>query len=340
MKSAIILTATAVVLGLALSFNACGTKNIVSPGTGAGAGTGTGASTGTGLASKYIGDAGIENDSDVVFVENFEEAAVSGLTGRYDDFKGAAFMSFSTDVPAGGSGNQSLLWTHIGGQGAASDLYTRLLPGYEQLYCRYYVKFAADCAPIHHWIWLGGLNPPSRWPNPQAGVRPVGDDRLSSGPEPFGAAWRWDFYTYWMEMRGNPGGPEYWGNDFINDAGFYAAKDEWLCVEFMIKMNDPVTESNGEQAFWINGREYFKDGQKVSHLGKGFPKGSWTWDSWIPNPAGQPFDGFRWRTTANLNINYLWLELYITDAAQGRESRVWLDHVVVAKKYIGPMRTE
>lgn len=45
-------------------------------------------------------------------------------------------------------------------------------------------------------------------------------------------------------------------------------KDRWICVELMIKMNDPVDEHNGELALWI-------DGKLISYLGKGFPKGKW-----------------------------------------------------------------
>ena len=42
-----------------------------------------------------------------------------------------------------------------------------------------------------------------------------------------------------------------------------------MCVEHMVKLNNPVTASNGEHAIWL-------DGVKVSHLGQGFPNGSWT----------------------------------------------------------------
>jgi len=40
---------------------------------------------------------------------------------------------------------------------------------------------------------------------------------------------------------------------------------QWMCVEQMVKLNNPVTASNGEHAIWI-------DGVKVSHLARD-PKG-------------------------------------------------------------------
>ncbi|MFO7775721.1 MAG: hypothetical protein R6W89_07990, partial [Candidatus Hydrogenedentota bacterium] len=147
---------------------------------------------------------------------------------------------------------------------------------------------------------------------------------------------REDFYTYWSEMRGNPSESVY-GNNFVSDPGFEVARGEWISVECMMKLNTPPDERDGEQAFWINGELHRMDGQIVSHLGPGFPRGSWTWDTWTPDPDGEPFDGFRWRTTEDLAINYLWLSLYITGAPDGYESKVWLDHAVVAEEYIGPL---
>jgi hypothetical protein len=107
----------------------------------------------------------------------------------------------------------------------------------------------------------------------------------------------------------------------------------------MVAMNNPVTDSNGEQALWIDGRLLRKDGQVISHLGKGFPKGTWVWDSFIADTSGTPFEGFRWRTDSALNINYIWPQVYITDAPSGRSSLVWFDDLVVATRYIGPLQS-
>jgi len=105
----------------------------------------------------------------------------------------------------------------------------------------------------------------------------------------------------------------------------------------MMKMNNPTTGRSGEQAMWIDGKPWFIGGQLVSHLGEGFPNGSWLRDSWTPNPAGDPFEGFRWRSTEDLNLNWVWLLVYITTAPNGYVSKVWFDDVVVAKEYIGPI---
>jgi hypothetical protein len=154
-----------------------------------------------------------------------------------------------------------------------------------------------------------------------------------------------------MEMRGSPPKGQTWGNSFVRDSNLHATRGKWTCVEAMIQMNRS-DDNDGELALWIDGRE-------VSHLGKGFPKGKWVFDTFHPNEGGEgirwdeqkagpqsftvpaggvPFQGFRWRNNAQLNLNYLWLLLYITDAAPGQVSRVWFDDVVVATQYVGSIK--
>ena len=291
-----------------------------------------------GLASKYIGDKRIEKDPDVIFAENFEEGSVDAIKARWESTKDIEIMSLSPDVPPGSASKHSLLMSHTGGKGTGGHLYRRLLPGYEQLYVRFYVKFDPDCSPIHHFVHVGGYNPPTPWPQGGAGIKPAGNERFTTGVEPYGEDWRWDFYSYWMGMRSSPDGKS-WGHDFINDRRLKAERGKWICVELMMKMNDPVTEQDGEQTMWIDGKSWSKDGQIISHFGKGFPKGKWVWDSFIPDPNGRPFEGFQWRNTEDLKLNFLWLLLYITESPPGHISKIWFDDIVAAKKYIGPIST-
>ena len=115
-------------------------------------------------------------------------------------------------------------------------------------------------------------------------------------------------------------------------------KGEWTCVEMMLRMNGPLDASNGEQAFWIDGHLWRSDGQVVSHIGRGFPKGRWTGGWWRPDiGADTSFEGFRWRSTRRLSVNYVWAYLYITKAQAGHVSKVWFDNIVVAREYIGPI---
>lgn len=306
-----------------------------------------------GIAAKYSADAGIEKDPRVVFAENFEHASLDEITKRWETVTQPESMSLTDDTPPGSHGKQSLLMTHIGGKGTGSHLYRRLQPGYEKLHGRFYVKFDPDCAPIHHFgTTLGGNHPSTPWPMVRAGHPPAGDKSFWVGVEPFGKSWVWDYYAYWSEMRGSPPRGQTWGNSFIRDTELKVERGKWICVELMMKMNDP-DDTNGEMALWI-------DGKPISHLGKGFPKGKWVYDKFTPNEDGEgirwnhatggperfnvpkgglPFEGFRWRTVDDLKLNYVWLYLYITQAPEGHASRVWFDDIVIARDYIGPIQT-
>ena len=303
-----------------------------------------------GLAARYPGDNGIGSDPRVVFSENFE-GALDDLKKKWSSVDGAQIMSQSDDRPAASGGKHSLLMTHVGGKGTGGSLYRSFKPGYDKLFARFYVKFDPDCVPIHHFgTNIGGYNPPTPWPQGGAGLRPGGDKTFTVGVEPFGDRWTWDYYTYWCEMRGSPPNGQTWGNSFIRDPMLKVQRGKWTCVEVMVKMNT-VGESDGELALWI-------DGQAVSRLGKGFPKGRWEFDKFNPGQGGEgvrwsdekrgpeyfkvpegglPFDGFRWRTIKELNLNYLWVYLYITKAPAGHSSRAWFDDIVVATDYIGPI---
>jgi hypothetical protein len=242
--------------------------------------------------------------------------------------------------------------------GAGAQLYRRLKNarggwGYDRLFARCYVKFDPDCGEIHHFgTCLGGNLPATPWPSVKAGQPTDGAKSFWSGIEPFGARWVWDYYTYWCEMRGSPPRGQTWGNTFVRDPSLRVERGRWICVEQMIRMND-VGDTNGEQALWI-------DGRLVSHLGKGFPRGLWTYDKFTPGRGGEgirwdaetggpvrfavseggaPFEGFRWRTVPELNVNFVWLYLY-TQKPAGHRMKVWFDHVVVATDYIGPLRAK
>ena len=276
---------------------------------------------GPGIATLFPGDVGIASHPAVVFVEDYEEASIGEMLARWEDVSSSQSMSFSTDVPAGSGGAQSVYFA------GSAGTYRRVLPGHEKLYFRYYVKYATDTVEEHHSVWMGGHNPSTAWPWPRAGQRPDGIGWWSTGVEPSGSLWLWDFYTYWQEMRGNPGDSSFWGNSFPLASPRPANRGEWICVELMVKMNDPVSSHNGEQAYWI-------DGQLVNHLGLGFPNGSWIWDSFHVSPSGSPFEGFQWRLDPALDINYVWINHYVDSDP---DAGAWYDHVVVATEYIGPM---
>jgi len=293
-----------------------------------------------GIAARYPGDEGIEKDSNIIFVEKFDAGTLEGIFKLWDSSKGKEIMSLSADTPEHSADENSLMLTHIGGKGTGGHLYRRLLPGHQQVFARFYVKFDSNCAPIHHFgTHLGGFNPPTPWPQGGAGTKPNGDKRFTTGVEPYGKNWQWDFYTYWQGMHVHGDG-NYWGTPFLTGGSKpEVERGKWICVEMMVKMNNTIEESNGEQAFWIDGKLWRRDGQVVSHIGKGFPKGKWTGGWWNPDSKSEDsFEGFQWRSSEALAVNYVWTYLYITKAPPGHVSKVWFDNIVIAKDYIGPIQ--
>ena len=317
----------------------------------------------TGLAAKYPGDLGIEKDPDVVFVEKFD-GTVDEVCSHWDQAAGREIMSTSDEVPPGSGLKQSLLLTRVaGGTKGYTDggnLYRRIKNdkgefGYDQLYYRFYMKFNKEHGPIHHYgagFW--GYNPPSRWPMGGAGIRPKGDQSWVTQVEP-GDFKSWYFYSYWQEMGGSPPKGAPWGNTFeVEVPARPVEREKWISVEIMVKMND-LGDSNGEQAYWIDGKLSRKGDQITSYLGKGFPSsGTWAFGTFAPGIAregvrwldskgervtiegGKPFPGFVWRSVPELNINGLWLYRYMDHPETGT-SKVWWSNLVVAKKYIGPL---
>jgi hypothetical protein len=282
-----------------------------------------------GIAALYPGDVGIENHADVVFVERFDEATLTELFNRWTDVLNGPAMSFSTDVPAGSPGLHSLKIPWVGGGvNNGGHLYKLLTPGVDDtLYVRYYIKYPTTGQPQHEGIWMGGHNPPLTYPNPQGGVKPTGSDKFSAAAEQSDDLTRFDHYDYFANMRVAADGM-YWGNTLLNNPNVKATPGQWMCVEHMVKLNNPVTAMNGEHAIWING-------VKVSHLGQNFPNGRWTWGNFTQDPTGSPFEGLRWRSDVNLNLNWLWLENYSPNDPAGVSSSIQFDHVVAAKSRIG-----
>jgi len=283
---------------------------------------------GNGISVLYPGDVGIESNPDVIWVERFNEPTLTDLFTRWTDIKSGATMLLSADVPPRSPLSSSLEIPWIGGGVLnGGHLYKTFSPGVDTLYVRYYIKYPTSGMYGHTGIWVGGYNPPSPWPDPNAGSKPVGNDRFSAAAEQKPELGRFEHYDYWMGMHPDAGGT-YFGNFLLNNPNVKAPLGQWACVEHMVKLNNPVTASNGERAIWL-------DGVEVSHLGLGFPNGFWSGGVFTQNPGGSPFGGFQWRNDANLKINWIWLQNYAPYDPVGFTSSIKFAHVVASRSRIG-----
>ena len=250
-----------------------------------------------GLAAKYPGDVGLAHDARVLFAEDFESGTLAELTKRWTETsnKDGKVLALSPDAPPGSVGKRSLQMTATLGENSGGHLYQRLPRGVEKLHARFYVKFAEDAGYEHHFVSLGGYNPPTNWPQGGAGERPRGDDRIYIGIEPHGHYGRvpppggWSFYSYWPEMKISADG-KYWGNAMSTETPLAVPRGRWQCVEVMAKLNSAPDKADGELALWL-------DGRKAMHIAQGTPRGQWSGMGFqLPPQGGEPFEGFRWRT--------------------------------------------
>jgi hypothetical protein len=307
---------------------------------------------GAGLGAAHCGDVGIESDPAVLFVEKFDEGSIAQAMARWDQADNPIAMTLSTMAPPGSSGG-SAKWHY-----ASIDAYTvgflkSLPPGHDTVYLRYYALVPQAADPIWHFFRLGGGDPLGG-----AGVKPDGTDRFATSLEPNYDRWKWDLYTYWVDMRPDSTG-SFYGNNFLGedfgsckDVAPPVARDTWVALELMVKLNT-VGKYDGEQAFWIDGQPLassYSSGaagaaQRVSDFGPGFPTGSWVTAHFCPDLAGQPFDGasgtpgngFRWRTADTLGISYVRPLVYNDRPQPNVANDVYVANIVVATEYVGPI---
>ncbi|MEX2216839.1 MAG: hypothetical protein WD768_22185 [Phycisphaeraceae bacterium] len=304
---------------------------------------------GDGLAAKYPLDAGIAKDAAVLFAEDFEGVTVADLSKRWNEAsnKDGKVISLVADAPVKGAGEKSVQMTATVTANEGGHLYKKLPRGVDTAFARVYVKFPKDAGYIHHFIHFGGYNPATNWPQGGAGSRPRGDERMTVGIEPYGSGGKldapgaWNFYPYWHEMKASVGN-RYWGNSIAPTTPLMVPCEKWQCVEIMMKTNTPG-QRDGELALWL-------DGKLSMHVKKGSPRGQWSGMGFqlrdVNETRAEPFEGFSWRTSEKLKINFFWLLHYVTDTALKRNGvtdmekpvTVWFDNVVVAEKYIGPVK--
>ena len=212
------------------------------------------------------------------------------------------------------AGHASLRLTAMenGGQTAQAHATTWFMPGYDQLYYRFYAKFSEDFDEGYymHWTSVGGSSIDNRYSAMgKAGLKPNGVDFFFTAFEP-GVDWgnypppgALNFYTYYPDMEAAPGG-YYWGNSFQPMVPFVIERGRWYCFEFMVKANTPGSY-DGEQAFWM-------DGVKIYHA-----------------------RNIRWRNSDVLRLNFFWFSVYIHESRQ--DNTCWYDDLVISTEYVGPL---
>lgn len=285
------------------------------------------------LAEEYPDDLGMGTDPAVVWFEDFEEGSLAAIAARYDQVRDNGGWELTSDTP-NGSGSGLALHASVG---VAVDLFKQL-PNHDEWWVRWYVSYEAGVTWHHNGMWIGGYNPSTTWPNPNAGSQPNGDDRFSIAIEPMGDGGRFDFYNYWMHMRSWSEPPSsFWGNTLVHQNDFTVDAETWVCLEIHVRLNsDPSSGAGAVLEVW-------KNDILVQRFDENGPLGYWIRDKFCPEgadgsectnypaPATEIMD-LQLRSTTQLQLNHFWPQNYDADGT------LIFDQMVVATRRVGCMR--
>jgi len=330
--------------------------------TGGGAGGGTGGGMGGGasdggtmtLSERYPGDVGIGSDPAVLFHSDFE----NGMAGWTRYSQNAANIQVESDAGVAHAGTNylraqvtrtQLAVNQYISANAQFDFPTRV----PEVYWRFYAQLVGASAPPHHWVRVG------------AGTPTYNSDGLANTVPPGDQGFWYDldirrsdeflnFYVYWHSMRsgrcndgtaipgcaGDQGTTYYYGNNFTPAGQAPFPRDQWVCIEVKTRANT-IGTFDGELALW-------RDDALVGEYKTGTPRGRWlrdnfySWGQYFQDVQG--FDGFDWRTDANVLLKRVTLDAYYEKGSTDNYAAthtipdaqvVLYDDVVVATQRIG-----
>lgn len=177
----------------------------------------------------------------------------------------------------------------------------------EEIYFRYYLRFADDWDPKRGGKLPGisGTYGRAGW----GGRRVNGSDGWSArglfrgqkdGRTPIG------FYCYHVDMRGRYGSEWVWDRDRLG----YLENNRWYCIEQYAKMNSPG-QNDGVLRGWVDGKLAFER------------------------------TDVRMRDVDALKIEAIWINVYHGGTwSAGTEDHLYIDEVVVSRRRIGPLASE
>ena len=269
----------------------------------------------TGIAASYPGDKGIQDDSNVVFATNFEspkwnnEWTYAGEIKVIDTVAADAERKFE---PLAGKALRVRIAE--GSTGALNTLFkfqkeTGDEP--EEIYFRYYLRLANDWNQTLQGGKLPGISGTygiagwgGRKSNGSNGWSARGLFKLTlpagnplAGTTPIGT------YCYHADMEG------YYGTNWVWQNGYrgFLENNRWYSIEQYLKLNTPG-KKDGILRAWVDGRLAFEKSD------------------------------IRFRHVDRLKIEQVWMNVYHGGTKPSPyDQHVFIDNVVIAKKYIGPM---
>ncbi len=288
-----------------------------------------------GLAARYPRDTRLATDPAVVFADDVESSTTGVLpdglaaeqrTAWNNPWDRAWGGSRITDDPEHVHAGHRALEFRMNGPGAIGvGKYIRR--GFDRLFFRYYIKYD-DAFPGAHHVGAGIAARAPGVPDANPGVKPDGTNQFdvlldhwsfdAGGPPPGHLVayvyhmdqqhqWGEQFYPSGRTLPGVNGARGIFGPSFVPRKDFVPVRGRWYCYEFMAQANTPG-QRDGRVAFWVDGR------------------------------IAADFPNLRFRSVDALKINRVDVGMY--ESRHNGLHRVWIDDVVVATAYIGPMTAD
>jgi hypothetical protein len=277
-----------------------------------------------GIASKYVQDANIASDPQVLFADDFESyGSASQLSSKWSNIYQQQNVRIATESGKFFLGSKGLeLKVPRQTTEIANAVERTLSTSSDTVFVRVYTKFdsAYSASGSEH----NGIVISSNYCCP--GVPANGSNKfyvdvensrdLTSNNPGFTNS-----YVYYPEQRDvygdhffpdgtvlpNSSTPGNFGSFFVPRPNFIPQLNRWYSYELMVKANTPG-QRDGRIAIWI-------DGNLIAD-----------------------FLNIRLRDTTSLKINKVELDLYIKNNPGGDVLK-WYDNVVIATSYIGPVST-
>ncbi|GIW81264.1 MAG: hypothetical protein KatS3mg105_3071 [Gemmatales bacterium] len=271
-----------------------------------------------GLARRHSNDRQISNHQSVYFAEDFEspqwgkkwsQVAPEKQIAIVKDRDGHGFVplqgaALRVEIPKGGNTGLNMLYNFAGLTGREP----------EEVYFRYYLRLGSDwnqtvsdgklpgIAGTYNRAGWGGRKSDGTngWSARGLFARTIPPGNPLAGTTPIGT------YGYHADMKGNYGDHWVWYRGYRG----YLENNRWYCIEHYVKLNTPG-KADGVLRGWIDGHLAIEK------------------------------TNVRFRNTPKLKIEQVWMNVYHGGrSASPRNQHCYIDQVVIASQYIGPMSRE
>jgi len=273
-----------------------------------------------GIAMDYPMDEGLGDHPDVIMVEDFE---ASDWMTHWTSHGGSFEVVEASDTefgyaPLGGRALRALIPEGENtGLNTRYDFMAETGEEPEAVYLRYYLRFASDWDQSTDGGKLPGISGTygvAGWGGRRSdgsngwSARGLFRESIPVGNNPLGGRTAIGSYVYHADMESTFGDNFLWNEAWGHEGrGGIVERGRWVCLETYVQLNTPGA-NDGVMRAWVDGV------LSLEHT------------------------TLRFRDVERLRIERIWMNIYHGGTATSPyDQHAFIDHVVVANRYIGPM---